>query len=672
MILQVRFTWLPLFVLGLLTVTGCMQRQQALKFSPDCSPCQTSLQQIEYPQLDCDDCIDGTELLAATPITLSNFRETEPLELTVDQCVEMALANSKVMQKLGGVVVSSPQAATTLYDQAIQETSQAGPEAALSAFDAQLNTSFTYNRAETFSAFPLFGSNGAFQGFNFGSQVSNTSNFLFEVNKQTASGARFAIRNRTDYRRTNPASGLFPSQYDMVNELEFRQPLARGRGTMVNRIAGPNAVPGQYNGVLIGRIRSDISLADFEASVRNLVRDVELNYWELYFSYRDLDTKLAARDSARKTWENNLLRLEGELARPDEEAQARQQYYNFQAQAQNALAGLANGQTGVLGAERNLRRLMGLPTSDGKLIRPISEPTVAPVSYDWDSAQMNALSRRVEIRRQKWTIRQRELELCAAKALNRWSFDLVGNYGARGFGDNLFGSRSRPAGSAFDSLIGGDLDQWQLGVELGGAIGNRQGHLAVRNAELGLVRDRTLLKEQQRQILHDLNAAYTEVDRALANVRTAFNSRIAAKEEIEPKRKRVEVGQDQVFFLLDAEQRVATAESAVHRAIADYNRALANFEYVAGNMLPRYNITLTEGPWCDDAQQKMYTKAPRFEKRGPNQCVDVNPVSMGVYDQSGGNLRNAEYITAPGAVMQPAESIEPTFETRPESDGDSK
>ena len=42
--------------------------------------------------------------------------------------------------------------------------------------------------------------------------------------------------------------------------------------------------------------------ADFEASVRNLIIDVENAYWELYFSYRALDSAKAGRDSALATW----------------------------------------------------------------------------------------------------------------------------------------------------------------------------------------------------------------------------------------------------------------------------------------------------------------------------------------------------------------------------------
>ena len=176
-------------------------------------------------------------------------------------------------------------------------------------------------------------------------------------------------------------------------------------------------------------------------------------------------------------------------------------------------------------------------------------------------------------------------------------------------------------------MFSGDLDDWQLGVELNGAIGNRQGHVAIRNAELNVSRERALLEEQQRQLLLDLNAAYTEVDRALANVKVAVNNRIAAEEEIEPKRKRVEEGQDQVFFLLDAEQRLATSESNVHRAITDYNLALSNYELVTGGMLGRFNIQLTEGESSDGAQAAMQRKAGNFTQDG-NSLYDLPAIAQ--------------------------------------------
>jgi len=624
---QLTLMGLLLACTGMYTVllTGCTTKTRKIKLS-ECGgqPCSEYLQQISQPRLDSPESLEEVPY-AAAPISIENFDQVAPWDLSLDECVRLALKNSRVMQKLGGVVVNSPQAATTLYDQALVESSGQGVEAALSQFDTQLTSVWNYNRSErTF--------NNPFIGGGAGALISNRSDFRFEVSKPTAYGGTLTMRNLTNYDRNNSPANAFASVYDLVNQLEFRQPLARGAGTLVNRIAGPNAITGQYNGVLIARIRSDQSLADFESAVRNLVRDVETNYWELYNAWRNLDTQLTARDLARETWENRKLRLDSGVGRPDDEAQARQQYFTFESQAQSALAGRGQGQLGVLGAERNLRRLMGIGPSDGRVIRPATEPVLAPVALDWDTSQRQTKERRVELRRQKWTVRQRELELVAAKQLNKWRFDMVGNYGWRGFGDNLFGSRDRVNGSAVEDLTSGDLDDWSVGFEVNGPLGRRAGHLAIRNAELNLIRERTILAEQERQVVLDLNGAFTEVDRSFVGMRSSFNARIASQDELEPKRKRVEEGQDQVFFLLDAQQRQATAESGLHRAIADYNLAILNYYITTGSLLGRFNIQLTEGPWSDAAVQKASIKAGRLQP-DDGCCPDVAPVSGGAYEQ---------------------------------------
>ncbi len=625
-----------------------------------CAPlCADQLQKISYPDV-CENDIgnNNDDLLTGPPLTLSTFEQMPSWDLTLEEAVNMALTNNKILQRLGGVVVSSPQATATTYEQAIVETNpNASVEAALSAFDAQVATSLFFNHNER-----KF--NNTFQQL-FSASRQDTANFQTEISKQTVSGTRFAARNITDYTNNHlqpgvPSSFRFNSVYNTVNQFEVRHPLMRGNGAMVNRIAGPNAVSGQYNGVLIARIRSDQSLADFEAAVRDLVRDVELNYWELYFAYRDLDTKMAARESSRGIWENRQIRYEKGLGRPDEEAQARQQYYSFEFQVQNALSGTTTGQLGVLGSERNLRRLLGLSVNDGRMIRPASEPAVAPIMFDWNASQEQAMATRVELRRQKWSIRQRELELCAAKQLNQWRLDLVGLYGFRGFGDNLFGSRSRPEGSAVADLFTGKLDDWQLGLDMQGPVGNRQAFLAVRNAELRLSRERAVYREQQRQVLHDLAAAYAEVDRAMANIRTSYNSYIAAQEELGPKRLRVEEGKDQVFFLLDAQQRFSTSESAFYRSIVDYNRALLSFTYASGGLLARYNVTLDEGGWDPSLQSIANGKADRFRNNGWGvDDRDLNPISAGPFNQQmPGGATGVRTIEAPSDDPQNPDELD--------------
>ncbi len=577
-------------------IVGCVTSKKSVSGTSNGNGSMNSMApsylEIESPKL-CDQALESTEEFAAgPPPTIRNFQKLEPWQLTLEEAVQLTLSNAQVLNRLGGRVVLGPQGVATIYDPAIQATNPLNSaEAALSAFDAQYLGALNHGHDEQFVNNPFFGSGNTYSG-----------NINSALTKTTAAGTQFSVRSLSNYNRNPSPFFSIPSLWSVDVVAEVRQPLLRNRGAAVNRIAGPNALPGLYNGVLIGRIREDVTLADFEANVRDLVRDVVRNYWELYFAYQDLDTKIAARESAREVWVNRKARFDSGIGRPDDEAQARQQYFQFEFQVDNALVGPSILGQGVYGSERELRRLMGLPTADGRLIRPSTEPTLAEVTFDWEAAQQSAGDRRVELRRQKWIVRQRELELCAAKNLALWRVDLVGNYGARGVGDDLFGSSSIPADGAMQELFGGELDNWQFGLDIQGAVGNRRGQLAVQNAELSLCREKALLREQQRQILHDLGSAYAEVDRTFVSIKSLYNNRDAVLDELEPRRKRVEAGEDDVFFLLEAQQRASNIESILHRAIVDYNLSLLNFAYQEGNLLSQFNIDLLEEAWCDPAQ----------------------------------------------------------------------
>ena len=129
----------------------------------------------------------------------------------------------------------------------------------------------------------------------------------------------------------NDPTRQVPSDWTTSFQMEIRQPLLQGAGVEFNEIAGPGAIPGFNQGVLLARVNTDIALATFEASVRNMVADVEAAYWDLYFAYRNVDAAVEGRDDSLRTWQKanaNYLRgvKEGGAAF---EAQAREQYYLF-------------------------------------------------------------------------------------------------------------------------------------------------------------------------------------------------------------------------------------------------------------------------------------------------------------------------------------------------------
>ena len=179
--------------------TGCASSPRAITFdSQSCGvACDNQTARIAYPQPSAVSDHQPVERLhSAEPVTLSNFDSIPSREMTLDECVATALANSEVMQKLGGVVVNSPAATTTLYDPALAETSAGGVEAALSAFDAQFTGGFLYDRSERRFNNLFFGGGAA-------NLVSNVGNFNLEIAKQTATGTSFAARSIIDYNRSN-------------------------------------------------------------------------------------------------------------------------------------------------------------------------------------------------------------------------------------------------------------------------------------------------------------------------------------------------------------------------------------------------------------------------------------------------------------------------------------
>lgn len=570
---------------------------------------------IEYP--DVESC--GIDELASTgrPRTLINREPTEYWNLSLEECMHMALKNSKVLRDLGGAVLDAPDSVQTIYDPARGEADpRFGVEAALSAFDAEWSTQAFFEKNDKAVNNQFFG--GGTRLFK-----QDLLDYSSQLSKQTATGAMLSVRHNAQYDFNNAPGNATPNLPWGTNfEVEFRQPILQGAGVQFNRIAGPNATPGVYNGVMIARIRTDIALADFQEAVTDLVFSVEYLYWELYSAYRKLDSIVAARDRALETWRivNSLKDQVG----ADEEAQARAQYYRLESDVQNALNGKLQekavitafrGTAGVYVNERRLRLLMGLPINDGRLIRPKNEPVMAKIVFDWNEALIEALMRRTVLRRQKWRIKQRELELIASKNFMRPRLDTIGRYRWRGLGHDLIThSADSEFDSAFGNLLNGDFQEWQAGFELSFPAGWRQASAGVRNAELNLAREHALLYEQEREVTNDLSNAFGELERAYIAAKLNYNRRLAARQQLAALEAKAQGDlRTQTRYLdliLDAQRHLAEADNLYHGSMAEYMLAVRHVHRSKGSLLDYNEIHLAEGPW----PEKAYRNAARRER----------------------------------------------------------
>ncbi|HEX4132737.1 MAG TPA: TolC family protein [Pirellulales bacterium] len=580
--------------------------------------------QIEYPDVN-SSLLDDVKQ-AEPPLTLSNTEPREVWDLTLQEAVKMAVTNSKVMRSLGAQafvpttfaggtrfgdptrLISTPTVVPSAYAPSIVESDpRLGVEGVLSQFDAQFTTSTFWYKND-------YPQNFFIPGLQNPIFLQDQAINISQLSKRLATGGTVYVRNHNNYTLNNNNSNLYHDVYQPDIELEFAHPLLQGAGLQFNRIAGAvnvnnyssPPIPGIYNGVAIARINHDIALADLEVGVRNLVDEVEATYWRLYFNYRDLDAQRVGRDSALITWRKiHALFQEGARGgEAEKEAQARQQYFQFRAQVEASLSDLYT-------SENQLRYIMGIATTDGRLIRPSDEPTTAHVQFEWYEILAEGLGRSAELRQQKWRIKQHELQLIAAKNFLMPQLNLDALYRFRGMGSNLLNNQLSspnmqnggilPYNSAYGSLLTGAFQEWQMGFSFYMPLGFRQGMAAVRNEQLQLARERSVLQDQELELSHQLANAVRSLDRFYALSQTNFNRRVAAEKEVTAVRAAYETGTVTLDLLLQAQQRLADAESAYYDVLSLYNLSIAQVHLRKGSLLEYNGVYLAEGPWADKA-----------------------------------------------------------------------
>lgn len=692
---QLRST-IALILCATVVCTGCHPTQPFyLNESPDLQHYLDHATSIETPDVETAHLAEVEQ--AQSPLTVSNPEFREFWDLKLEECVSMAMHNSKVIRNAASIqanfgfsdaLVGRTAQLPTVYDSAIVETNTGGGahpvqggvrggngtspfpsgpvtslsrangvpgvEDALSEFDAQFYAGMSYDKTDR--AQNSRGVGNVFQPQQF---LQDNTDFLAAISKKTATGAVFSLRNRTEYTFNNLPIGTsraVPSDWFTSVEAEVNYPWLRGRGEQVNRIP-----------VVLARINTDISLADFESAVRNLLMDTENAYWDLHNSYRALEAAKIGRDSAQVTWKLIHEKLRGGVQSSMDEAQAKGQYFQFRAAVETALKDLYN-------TENRLRWLMGLAATDGRLIRPIDEPTTARVDFNWDEVHGEALFRSPELRQQKWRIKQRELELISAR--NHLLPQLNTGLGYRwlGRGDELINAdrngqdfSTDPVGStAFDELTGGQYGEafFQLDF-IPARFGMRRELSMVRNAQLQIARAHAHLEEMELNQSHLLSQTIRDLDSNYVIAQSNFNWWVAEVQEVRANEELLRGGKTTVDRVLDAQRQRAQAQAAYYRALTDYNKSLALVHYRKGSLLEHNNVYLAEGPWPAKAYWDSIEKARAASAGIP---LDYGWTRPGVISQ--GELQQHEGTSekeATGGIPTPAELPTPAAQPAPEA-----
>lgn len=584
---------------------------------------------ISYP------CIDTqtTEVVASSiePRNVSRRTEDAPREITLTDVIHHALTQNKVIETsaLGGVgakaVLTNPTVASSVYDPALQASGvlfgRRSVESALADFDTQFTSSLVFARSDLSA-----GANSLAGG-------GNTGTFSSSLSKSFASGGSVALSHDVNYTVdavTAASSGISPN-YGGSLGLQVRQPLLAGSGTAYTRIAGPSnpafgGITGVSQGVVIARINEDVSIADFQIAVRNAIRDIESSYWDLYQAYRVFDTAVIAHESAYQTWREAQDRLEVGILKPADGLQAEDRLYQTKAEVETSLNRLYI-------AESELRRLSGMPMNDGTVLRPADEPALAEIIPDWSASLTDALTNRVELRRQKWQIKSIQLQLQAARSLVRPRLDIVAGYEVNGAADNLLNQNDSAYSSLYGSMRNQNMNSWNAGLQLDIPIGFRFTRSQVRNLELQLAKANAVLASQEKNIAHDIATSIQSVTASYAAAQSSRKRLEAAAKRVDLLETEREVGTLTLDLVLRAQASLAEAENSYYQQVVAYRKALVDLNFSTGRLLNDSGVALAEGPWQAPAYQdaqlrahsRTHAKDANYLETAPAEFVSPGP-----------------------------------------------
>ncbi|MGC3971362.1 MAG: TolC family protein [Pirellulales bacterium] len=479
-------------------------------------------------------------------------QDVEAATISVDDARLMALRNNKDVAVLG----YAPQITGATVDQE------------LSAFDPVFNVNMQgghYFR-QTSTLVQALGTGIPTLNTTFWQPGVGLNQVYIE--KLFASGGRVqagAGHNLASYSPGGNFVLVNPAWQSSLNLL-FEQPLFRGRGPVATQAL-----------LQIARANQDQSWQAFQTLVNQILRDAELAYWETADSYRELQLRDLALAQALQTLDREQERMRiGEGALP-EVAQAQEHVEEYRIDRADAAARYVY-------AQRELRRVMGVPPDDPRPIVPTTMLSEAPIVVDWNAGTTEAMNR-PELAAQRAAVEACEAEY--RRRLNGLQPDLAVRaiYSVTGLDSQLDG--------AWRSVGSWDYNDWTAGVVYRQPLGRRSDNALARRAEATLAMETARLRRLEHEITHEVASALEHVQATEQMLTLQRRRREAAALQLDARRELYTEGRAYLRDQIDAEERYATAMIDEAAARADYQRALTAWNYARGAMNDQ---TLVMGP----------------------------------------------------------------------------
>jgi len=281
-----------------------------------------------------------------------------------------------------------------------------------------------------------------------------------------------------------------------------------------------------------------------------------------------------------------------------------------QAQAATAVQNLVTAQATQRTAELALKRLIVSGTQDpnwNATLDPVERADFRPETIDIEAAIRRALSQRTDLTIAQKNVQANDVTLKYLDDQTKPQADLNATYGLSGVGGtqvvrtgsgiggdlgNLLTTIPGGYSDSLASMFTGDFPRWTVGVAISYPLGLSSQKAAVARARVQLDQVQAQLKQIELQIATEVTNAAINVRSNVERVQAAQVARELAQRQLDAENSKFAVGMSTNYFVVQAQNQLATAQNNELQAVLNYRKALVELDRLQSTTLQNLNITV--------------------------------------------------------------------------------
>jgi HAE1 family hydrophobic/amphiphilic exporter-1 len=497
---------------------------------------------------------------------------TSPLSLTLQEAIELALANNPDL-KISRLNLDSFHLSV---------------KSAQGAFDPVLSlNAYRERRNVPVSSALAGGANGRLSEGEFTATPQITGILpWFGSNYSTS----LLSSRQTTQNLFTPLSPQYPTTFNFT----FVQPLVRGR-----RIDAPREQ------LMVSRKNVQVSESQLRQRVLDTVTQVANAYWDLYVSRANLDTQRTGRSQARRLVESTQRRANLGL-------QAQVDVIESKTQESSLDEAELAAEDAVNRAENALKNvLFSGPAAPGwaSAIVPITPPTDELPQVTFEAALEKARKNAPELEQISKSLEISGISQELARDQVMPQVNLIASYTSSGLAGIIADRPPNPIidafgggvvtvppmlvggyGKSLENLLNRNFPTVRLGLQFSIPIRNRTAEAGLANALLDQRRLETQLAQTQQAIETDVRNSVYSLVVAGRRLTSARASSAMAQDQYASEIRRFQAGLSSVFLVNQRQTTLLNTQFRYTQVLADVNKAIAGYYRSIGELLEQQGV----------------------------------------------------------------------------------